>query len=110
MQGVESGDGAIGGVVFDASGNLLGEIVADLRVGGKLDAFVDAGTVEGAVEGRIEAQIPAPEFAVHDGANFPGPGVGGKGGALISNFVRDADTDRPVPGVWNSYSRANVIA
>src|ERR1700757_4694038 len=110
MQWIEAGDGAVAGVVLDASSDLFSETVTDLDVGGKHNALVHAGTVKRAVERGIEAQVPGTEFAVYDGADFPGPGVGGEGGALISNFVGNADADRQVPGFWNSDTRANVVA
>ena len=63
-------------VVFDASGDFLREVVAELDVGRKDETLSDGLTVEGFVEGGIEAEIPAAELFINDGAHFPGPSVG----------------------------------
>src|SRR6266403_4971898 len=60
--GIEARNGPKGAVVFDATGDFLGEIVTEFEVGRKNDALLDARPVEGAVQSRVEGAVPAAEL------------------------------------------------
>ncbi len=47
---------------------------------------------------------------VDDGADFESPSVGGKSGALVAGFQREADPNGPFPFFGNAHTRADVIA
>ncbi len=69
-----------------------------------------AGAVEGAVNRGVEGEVPAAEFLVNDGADFPGPGIGGEVTLLIANFGGEAKPDRPFPRLRNRHTRPNMVA
>jgi hypothetical protein len=97
-------------VVFEAAGDFLCEVVAELEVRGKRDALTDGFTVEGTVESGIEGEIPAADLLVDDRADFPGPGVGGIPAPLVADFVGQAQADGPVPFFGDAHARTDVIA
>src|ERR1035438_1865228 len=67
------GDAAVVGVVLEAAGDLLGEVVADFGCWSEVDTFIDIGAVPGALEGRVDGEVPAARLLIDDGANLPGP-------------------------------------
>src|SRR5579863_3134150 len=83
----ESRDRSQGTVILQPARDAFRDVIAELKVGGKHYALVNTWAVKRAVERGIEAQVPGSDFLVHDGANFPCPGVGREGGALVADFV-----------------------
>ena len=75
-QGIESGERAVGGVVFESTRDPLSEIKADLHVRRELHASIHQWPMPRAIERGIEAQIPTAEFAINNRPDFPRPGVG----------------------------------
>ena len=96
-------------VVFDASGDLLGEVIADFHVGRKNKTLAHRLAMQGAVEGRVEIEIPATELLIDDGAHLPSPGVGGELAALVADFVGKAETDGPLPFFGDGNAGADVV-
>jgi len=103
-------DRSPGTVILQPASDSLRDVVTELEIGREHYALVNAGAMKRAVERGIEAQIPAADFLVDDGTDFPGPGVGGEFGALVANFVRQTYSHRPVPRLRNAEARADVIA
>src|SRR5882757_7573645 len=68
-----------------------------------------AFSVKRPVERWIHRKIPSPNLLIHNRANLPGPGVDREFSPLISNLVRNADSDGPIPFLRNPHARANVI-
>src|SRR5215813_325213 len=99
-----------GAVVFEATGDFFGEVVANLEIGREDEAVANAGAVKRLVEGRIEGEIQAAELLIDDRAHFPGPGVGREFSALITDFVGKTEADRPVPFFRDAEARANMVA
>src|SRR5260370_35466901 len=91
VEGVEAGARPKRGVILDAAGNLLGEIVAAFEVGRKDAPLVYARPVERPVKRGVEGEIPQPELLIHDGANPLSLGVGELPAFLPAVFVRMAD-------------------
>src|SRR6476660_3961997 len=108
--GIEARNRPEGAVVFDATGDFPGEIVAEFEVGRKDHPLMDTRAVEGTVQSRVEGEIPAAELFIKDGTNFPGPSVGGISAALPSDFVGNAEANRPVPFGRDAHARADVAA
>src|ERR1700674_3866578 len=109
VEWIEDRDRSVPRVIFQPASDSFGEIIARLHVGGKHYALMNAGAVKRAVERGVETQVPAADFLVHDGADFPGPGVGREGGALVSDFVRQTHPYRPVPRLRNAEAGTDVI-
>src|SRR5271167_635434 len=59
-----------GTVVFQPSGNSLGDVVTEFEVWREDHALVNARPVKRAVERGIKAQIPTADFFVHDRADL----------------------------------------
>ena len=66
--------------------------------------------VERAIERGIEGEIPAPDFFIDDGTDFPGPGVGRKLAPLVTELLRQAEPHRPVPRRGNRDPRTDMVA
>src|SRR5580704_777118 len=107
---IEAGDGAGFAVVFDAEGDLFGNVVTHFDGGREGHALVHIESMPGAFQGRVKGKIPAAQLLVDDGANFPGPGVGGVTAALVANLGGKAHIDGPVPLFGGSHARTNMIA
>jgi hypothetical protein len=101
---------SVGGVVLQPARNLFGDVVAEFRVRRKRHPLIHARPVKRSVQRGIEREIPPPDFAVEDGADFPGPRVGRERGALVSKFSRKAYPHGPMPLFGHSHPRADVIA
>ena len=69
-----------------------------------------ARPVERLVERRIEGEIPPLDLFIEDGPHFPRPGIRGVFRALVANFVRKAQSDRPFPLRRNPHARANMAS
>lgn len=110
VERVKAAEAAVVGVVLEAGVDLLGEVVTDLCSGCEGDALIDVGAVPGTFEGWVEGEVPATEGLVDDGTEFPGPGIGGVDGALVSDLGGEADADGPVPGGRDANAGADVIA
>jgi len=108
--GIKACDWAEGAIVFDATGDLLGEIVTEFEVGRENQALVHARPVKGTVERRIERKIPAAHLFINDGANFPGPSVRGIPAALPANFIGKANANWPMPFRGNAHARTDVAS
>src|SRR5579872_7368412 len=63
-----------------------------------------------AVKRGVEREIPAADLLIYDGTDFPSPCVRRIRGALVADFVRQADPNRPVPLFGDAESRTNVVA
>src|SRR6266850_6289177 len=50
------------------------------------------------------------DFLVYDGANFPGPRVGREVPSLVTEFVGQAHSHWPVPGLGHADPRPDMIA
>ena len=81
-----------------------------MKAGSEAPALVDVRAVEGALEGGVEGEVPAAHGFVDDGADLPGPGVGGVDGALVADLGGEADADGPVPAIGNADAGADVVA
>ena len=110
VEGVEAADASVVGVVFEASVDFFGEVVADLCAGSEGETLMDVGAVQGSFEGGVEGEVPAAEGLVDDGAYLPGPGVGGVDGALVADLGGEADADGPVPGGGDADAGTDVVA
>ena len=110
MQPVEVRNRSQRTVILNSARNLLCEVVADLRVRRETPPLVLARAMEGAINGRVEREIPAPKLFVDNRTNLPSPRIGGKIPPLITNFGGQAKPNRPMPGLRNRHTRANVIA
>ena len=102
--------GPQGAIIFQAAGDFLGDVVADLHVGREFKAAAGVGAVEGAVEGRIKSAVPAPHLLVDDGTDLPGPGIGEDDGALVADFHRQAQPNRQMVAFGHRNAGANVRA
>jgi hypothetical protein len=107
---IESCYRAHGAVVFETGGDFASQVIAEFRVGRKHDALVDIFAVERPVQRRVQGPVPMPHLLVHDWADFPCPCIRGVLSPLIAEFVRDTDSDRPVPFFRNCDPGSNVIA
>src|SRR5271163_2903918 len=107
---IEAGDGAGFTIVFDAEGDLFGNVVTHFDGGREGHSLVHVKSMPGALEGRVKGKIPGAQLLVDDRANLPGPGVGGVAAALVANLGGKAHVDRPVPLFGDSHARTNVIA
>src|SRR4029077_8701030 len=73
-------------------------------------ALLHTLAVEGAVERWIERKIPSADLLVGDHANLPRPGINGKFAGLVADFLREAETNRPIPFFGNAHAGPDVIA
>src|SRR5581483_1017805 len=112
VDGIKTRDGAVRAVILQAYGGALGDVVAELDVRRECVTPGGFGAAEGFVDGRIKSEIPAFDLVrrVDDGADFPGPGVGGDERALPSDFIGQAESDYPPELFRIRESRANVRA
>src|SRR5438128_12631070 len=65
--------------------------------------------VKRAIERGIEGEIPAPDFFIDDGTDFPGPGVGRKLAPLVTELLRQAEPLRPVRRRGNRDARTAMV-
>ena len=99
-----------GAIVFQASGDFFGEVVAEFEVRGENETLAHGLAVQGFVEGGIETEIPATELLIDDGTHLPGPRVGGELAALVADFIGKAEADGPVPFFRDGDAGTNVVA
>src|SRR5579885_502407 len=117
-QRVKTRHRAQGAVILETGLDFLGlfpfpfhpYVIAELEVWGKLKAFADARAMKSAVKGRIKGKIPAIDFFVDDGANFPRPGIRRVDGALVSELLRKAEAYRQMPAFRNAETRPDMVA
>src|SRR5580698_6253259 len=74
-QRTEICDRSIGSIVFESAGDSSCEVVAEFEIGREHKTLVHTWAMKRAVERGIEGQIPATDFLVHDGTDFPSPGI-----------------------------------
>ena len=96
-------------VVFEATGDLFREVVAEFEVRGKNEALAHRLAVQRFVESGIETEIPAAELLIDDGTHLPGPGVGGELAALVADFVGEAEANGPFPFFGDGEARTNMV-
>src|SRR5260370_36540706 len=110
MQRGDVADAAIVGIVFNAPSDHFGEVPADFDRRREVEAQVHVRPVQGALQRRIDCPLKATLLFVHDGADLPGPGVRRKAGALVSDFLGDTYSYRPMP-LWRyAHPRPDAIA
>ena len=97
-------------IVFKASGDFFGEVVAEFEVRGENETLAHGLAVQGFVEGGIAAEIPAAELLIDDGTHLPGPGVGGELAALVADFIGKAEAHGPFPSLRDGDAGTNVVA
>src|SRR5580704_3681683 len=71
---------------------------------------MNALAVKRTVERGVDGPIPSSDLLIDNRANLPGPCVDGKLPALVADFVRETDSDGPVPFGRNAKARPNMIA
>src|SRR5262245_26783601 len=88
--GIEIRGGANRSVVFEATGDFFGEVVAEFEIGGKEGAQILGQAVNGVVESRIEGKIRTATLLIDDGPHSPAPRVHGILTLLITHLVGEA--------------------
>src|SRR5882757_5336720 len=109
VQGIETSDAPVVGVVLYSAADLFRKVIADLASGSEADALCDIRAMPGSLKRRIHSEIPPSQLFVDDRPNLPGPCVGRVHRPLIADLGRDADPNRPMPRVRSPDSGANVI-
>ena len=108
-QRIKRGDGAYPAVVFQAPADGRRELIADLRVGGKLKAAVHAFALQVPVEHGIQRCIEGSPLLVENRSQLQRPGIGGEGPLLIADLQRQAEPDGHLPTLRDSDPRADMI-
>src|SRR4030088_2806474 len=107
---VEVRDRPKSSIIFEATGDLLGEIKTEFHIRRKFPSPPCVHTMQRPVKRKIKREVPPPQLLVDDRTKLIAPAVLRKLPPLIPNFLRDAQTNRQVPRFRSSDARTNVIA
>src|SRR5438067_1158832 len=108
-QGIKRGDRSDPAMVLQASIDLGEEGVAELRIGGELEASVGAFAFQAPFEDGIERDVPGTPLLIDDGPDFDSPCIGGERALLIADLGRETEAHRPMPTLWGTNTRADMV-
>ena len=108
--GIELGRGSGISVILDAARNLACQVVADFYIRIEFPAARNPGTVPCSREDRVESEVPGTVSLIDDGPQFVAPGIGREPALRVTEFLGDAEANRPVPLYGDRKPRTDMIS